>query len=158
MQVPVSSRANRPYESQSDTCLTCNVRVDKARVELARPCEHDGLSVARLPFRHLAMLLSDPYGSRTHAARMRVSHPAVRRTGHVCQCVGTELNRQSPKAGGLQPLGHANAQPTHVVQVARVGVEPTGDHEGLSFAALPVCVPCHVVERPRWDLNPRSPA
>ena len=25
--------------------------------------------------------------------------------------------------------------------VARVGVEPTNNHEGLSFAALPVCVP-----------------
>ena len=29
------------------------------------------------------------------------------------------------EAGGLQPLGLANAQPTHVVSVARVGVEPT---------------------------------
>src|SRR5713226_9717582 len=27
--------------------------------------------------------------------------------------------------------------------VARVGVEPTDDHQGLSLAALPVCVPCH---------------
>ena len=45
-----------------------------------------------------------------------------------------------PEAGGLQPLGHANAQPTHVC-MTRVGVEPT-DHEGLSFAALPDCVPC----------------
>jgi hypothetical protein len=31
-----------------------------------------------------------------------------------------------------------------LVPVARVGVEPTDDHEGLSFAAFPVCVPCHV--------------
>ena len=29
-------------------------------------------------------------------------------------CAGTELNRHSQKAGGLQPLGLANAQPTHV--------------------------------------------
>ena len=27
-------------------------------------------------------------------------------------------------------------------QVARVGIEPTDDHQGLSLAALPVCVPC----------------
>ena len=27
------------------------------------------------------------------------------------------------------------------VQVAREGIEPTNNHEGLSFAALPVCVP-----------------
>jgi hypothetical protein len=26
--------------------------------------------------------------------------------------------------------------------VARVGIEPTNDHQGLSLAALPVCVPC----------------
>ena len=54
------------------------------------------------------------------------------------------------EAGGLQPLGHANAQPTHNDRVTRVGVEPT-DHEGrappssvVAFAALPDCVPCHV--------------
>jgi hypothetical protein len=45
-------------------------------------------------------------------------------------------------AGGLQPLRLANAQPTHVLAVARVGIEPTDDHQGLSLAALPVCVPC----------------
>ena len=28
-------------------------------------------------------------------------------------------------------------------RVTRVGVEPT-EHEGLSFAALPDCVPCHI--------------
>ena len=39
-------------------------------------------------------------------------------------------------------------------RVARMGVEPTDIHEGLSFAALPVCVPCCLVQRPRWDLNP----
>jgi hypothetical protein len=64
-----------------------------------------------------------------------------------------------PGAGGLQPLGLANAQPTHFVPVARVGVEPTDDHQGLNLAALPVCVPCRrCLKRPRWDLNPRSPA
>ena len=26
--------------------------------------------------------------------------------------------------------------------VARVGIEPTNDHQGLSLVALPVCVPC----------------
>ena len=46
------------------------------------------------------------------------------------ECVGTELNRQSPEAGGLQPLELANAQPTQLKTVTRVGVEPT-DHEGF---------------------------
>src|SRR5262245_7673903 len=32
--------------------------------------------------------------------------------------------------------------PNRHISVARVGVEPTANHEGLSFAALPVCVPC----------------
>ena len=30
------------------------------------------------------------------------------------KCAGTELNRHSQKAGGLQPLGLANAQPTQI--------------------------------------------
>ena len=55
-----------------------------------------------------------------------------------------EMSAQSPKAGGLQPLELANAQPTQLKTVTRVGVEPT-DHEGLSFAALPDCVPRRVV-------------
>lgn len=41
------------------------------------------------------------------------------------KCVGQESNLHCPKAGGLQPLGHANAQPTRSVSVARVGIEPT---------------------------------
>ena len=70
------------------------------------------------------------------------------------ECVGTELNRQSPEAGGLQPLELANAQPTQLKSVTRVGVEPT-NHEGLSFAALPDCAPRPFVKkRPRGDLNP----
>ena len=43
-----------------------------------------------------------------------------------------------PKAGGLQPLGLAVAQPTRIGTVARAGVEPANDHQGLSPAALPV--------------------
>jgi hypothetical protein len=69
---------------------------------------------------------------------------ASRRTGQVVQCAEQELNLQSSKASGLQPPRLADAQPTHVVQVAREGVEPTNNHEGLNFAALPVCVPRHV--------------
>ncbi len=74
-----------------------------------------------------------------------------------------------PEAGGLQPLGLANAQPTHLVPVAQVGFEPTAslvlsqgglpvayravlsisaqrrirtcNHPGLSRIALPVGVP-----------------
>jgi hypothetical protein len=57
------------------------------------------------------------------------------------QCVGQELNLHSVYAGGLQPLRLANAQPTQF-SVARVGIEPTDVHQGLSLAALPVCVPC----------------
>ena len=61
------------------------------------------------------------------------------------ECVGTELKRQSPEAGGLQPLELASAQSTQLKTVTRVGVEPT-DHEGLSFAALPDCVPRRVLK------------
>jgi hypothetical protein len=42
------------------------------------------------------------------------------------ECVGTESNRQSPKAGGLQPPGHAHAQPTHqgISAIGREGRPP----------------------------------
>ena len=42
------------------------------------------------------------------------------------KCVGTELNRQSPKAGGLRPLELANAQPTRLTSYRRVKSVPEG--------------------------------
>jgi hypothetical protein len=33
----------------------------------------------------------------------------------IDECVEQESNLQGPKAGGLQPPGHANAQPTHLI-------------------------------------------
>jgi hypothetical protein len=82
-----------------------------------------------------------PYGNRTHPSGLRGRRPgADRRTGR--QCVGQELNLHSSKAAALQAVRLANAQPAHVLSVARVGIEPTDDHQGLSLAALPVCVPC----------------
>ena len=96
-------------------------------------------------------------GSRTHHTDLaRVSRPQRHAvpSGPCCQCAEQELNLQSSKAGGLQPLGPANAQSTHVVQVARVRVELTDDHEGLSFAALPVCVPRRVVKASPMGFEP----
>ncbi len=77
------------------------------------PEGHDVLSVARLPVAPLGHVeqpvreLNPP-----HQIEGLVSY-ADRRTGHV-QCAGQELNLHSPKAGGLQPLRLADAQPTHV--------------------------------------------
>ena len=42
------------------------------------------------------------------------------------KCVGTELNRQSPKAGGLRPLELANAQPTRLNSYRSVKSVPEG--------------------------------
>lgn len=36
MQVSVSSRADRPYESQLDTCRTCRIKTGKAKAKTAR--------------------------------------------------------------------------------------------------------------------------
>ena len=74
LQIPVSNRAHRPYESQLGTCRICIIRLEccrlklisfrslkpvasslkplqvaKARIELACPAGHDVLSVARIP-------------------------------------------------------------------------------------------------------------
>lgn len=85
--------------------------------------------------------ISSPYGNRTHPSGLKGRRPfADRRTGR--QCVGQELNLHSSKAAALQAVRLANAQPAHLLSVARVGIEPTDDHQGLSLAALPVCVPC----------------
>src|SRR5262249_21372021 len=35
--------------------------------------------------------------------------------------------------------------------VARVGIEPTDNHQGLSLAALPVCVPCRRASRTGFE-------
>ena len=70
------------------------------------------------------------------------------------ECVGTELNRQSPKAGGLRPLELTNAQPTQMKSLTRVGVEPTKSRrfELRRFAGLRTAS-CYEM-RPRGDLNP----
>ena len=65
-----------------------------------------------------------------------------------------------PTASQFEGNGFTDRREEHHPEttMARVGVEPTG-HQGLSLAALPVCVPCRLdpFKRPRWDLNPRSP-
>ena len=61
--------------------------VAKGRVELPRHKWHDILSVACLPIPPLGCI-SSPYGNRTRAARLRVSHPAARPTGHVVSAPG----------------------------------------------------------------------
>ena len=100
------------------------------------------------------------------------------------QCVGTELNRQSPKAGGLRPLDplsrfvfestvfgsqlpfdmasitnrqcRTSAQPTQLNPLTRVGVEPTNSQrfELRRFSRLRTASLCVVKKRPRGDLNP----
>jgi hypothetical protein len=42
----------------------------------------------------------------------QVSLPIDEQARKFSECAGQELNLQSPKAGGLRPLGHTNAQPT----------------------------------------------
>lgn len=47
-----------------------------------------------------------------------------------------------PRLLGLDVLSVACLPVPPLGQVARVGIEPTDHHQGLSLAALPVCVPC----------------
>ena len=57
------------------------------------------------------------------------------------KCVGQELNLHSEARLLYRQLG--SPMPSRrMIQVARVGVEPTDHHQGLSLVALPVCVPC----------------
>ena len=134
------------------------------------PQGHDILNVAGLPFHHVANVRS-PYGSRTRITRMRVSYPEpLEERAVCCSAVMTgfepaRADRQSTMLPGYitspYEVGRDGVEPPQsddhwvtaslarqcmptLVSVARVGVEPTNNHEGLNFAALPVCVPCHV--------------
>ena len=64
--------------------------------------------------RHAQDRSSGPGGDRTHIPLFK--RQVLRRLSYkaIVQCVGQELNLHS-NAGGLQPLGLANAQPTHLV-------------------------------------------
>ncbi len=70
----------------------------------------------------------------------------------MLQCDEQELNLQILKEWlGYGQLGLPMPDRRVLVSVAQAGVEPA-DHQGLSLAAFPVCVPRR--KRPRRDLNP----
>ena len=75
------------------------------------------------------------------------------------QCDEQELNLQILKGWlGYGQLGLPMPDRRVLFSVAQAGVEPA-HHQGLSLAALPICVPRRFCQkRPRRDLNPRSPA
>ena len=96
--------------------------VTKGRVELPSPCGHDVLSVACLPVAPLGHVRLETVDRRLkEEVRDRFPQVSSLKPPVLKECVGTELNRQCPKAGGLQPLGHANAQPTQGVSSSTGG-------------------------------------
>jgi hypothetical protein len=105
-----SNPALRVYETRPSTGPPA---VAEGRLELPRPGR------ARAPEARASAIpppgdeTSSPCGNRTRLSSLRGWCPADRPTGHLRQCVGQESNLQGPQAGGLQPLGHAHAQPTH---------------------------------------------
>ncbi len=136
------------------TCRTCNVSVTTGRVELPRLKGHDVLTVACLPV--------PPHGHvverlvRESNPPFRLEGPASytdRRTSHISvRRAGVEPANPCGMAG-LRPVRLANAQSSRVVRVAQAGVEPAG-HEGLSFAAMPVCVPRRIHPAPSTGFEP----
>ncbi len=66
---------------------------------------------------------------------------ADRRTGHVFQCVGQELNLHSLWRRSYSPLG--SPLPSRRMFPSGAGGSRTRSHQGLSLAALPICVPRH---------------
>jgi hypothetical protein len=170
-----SNRRRTAYETALDPISSPprEPSVTKGRVALPRPEGHEVLSLARLlipPLGHTpgrtktgSVLALEPAPGWKQPAResnpsTRIEKPAASPDAEQagCQCVGQELNLHSD-AGGLQPLGLADARPTLSWTVARAGVEPAIDHQGLSLAALPVCVPRHF-ERLVRGSHPSTPA
>ncbi len=77
---------------------------------------------------------------------------ADRRTSHV-ECAGQELNLHS-LSGWLLYRQLGSPMPSRrMFSVAQAGVEPA-DHQGLSLAALPICVPRHVLPAPSTGFEP----
>jgi hypothetical protein len=105
-----------------------------AEVGIEPTIDHQALDLAALPVCVLGQSMRSP----------RSLHFPVHTISD--ECVGQELNLHSDYAGGLQPLGLANAQPTHLVISLReldgTGGIRTHTHQGLSLAARPVGVPC----------------
>ena len=84
---------------------------------------------------------SSPYGNRTHPSSLRGWCPSPIDERAV-QCVGQELNLHSAARVGYSHLG--SPMPSRRMTSSTGGIEPTDDHQGLSLAALPVCVPCRL--------------
>jgi hypothetical protein len=101
---------------------------------------------------------SSPYGIRTRVAGLRGRHPDPLEERAVLSLVSCQLSvvsapGRSRTANARRRVGYGHLGPPvpsrrMMLSVARVGVEPT-DHEGLSFAALPDCVPCR---SRRWSM------
>ena len=114
------------------------LRSDQGESRTPTPEGTDVLSAVCLPVPPLGQI--SPYGNRTHLSSVRgwCPLPIDQRAG---KCVGQESNLHSFLRVGYSHLG--SPMPSRrILSVARVGVEPTNDHQGLSLAALPVCVPC----------------
>ena len=127
---------------------------DQGESRTPMPYGHDVLSVACLPVPPLGHLFSGPCGNRTRLSSLRGwrPEPIDERAMLSVRRAGVEP-AQPRRLAALQPVGLADAQPTHVLQVAQAGVEPA-DHEGLSFAALPVCVPCRFIQASSTGFEP----
>ena len=72
---------------------------------------------------------AQPEGGRVTAAEAR-------------QCPADATFPGKPGRVNARSAPGADATRLAINSVARVGVEPTNDRQGLSLAALPVCVPC----------------
>ena len=110
--------------------------------ELPRHKWYDILSVACLPIPPLGYVVSSgPGRSRTATVRRPLGYSQLGSPMHADPRSDPggirtrDFQGESVATTTTSPLGH--------VLVARVGVEPTNSHEGLSFVALPVCVPRH---------------
>ena len=73
------------------------LEVTRGRFELPRLKGHDVLSVACLPFHHLAVsFISSPYGTRTRIAGSRIQHPEPLEERAVSSASGSDQSASMP--------------------------------------------------------------
>ena len=100
------------------------------------------------------MFCSGPCGNRTRLSGLRGQRPVPIDERAVLECDEQELNLQI-LAGwlGYGQLGLPMPDRRELFSVAQAGVEPAV-HQGLSLAALPICVPRHLPPAPSTGFEP----
>ena len=126
-------------------------------IKMTMKYTHIGMEDQARAIGNLPMPKANPNGRSGTALQMRCIS-GVSQSPRLASNDNDQSDKSSLNPRNCKGLGTGSRRLSLRGKETPVGVEPA-DHEGLSFAALPVCVPRRIHrKRPRRDLNPCSPA